>query len=315
MNHLDTARSVIATEIDALHHMAARLSDDFARAVDAILASTGRVVVVGMGKSGIIGNKIAASLASTGTPAFAVHAGEAFHGDLGMIRPDDVALMISNSGETEEVIRLLPFMQHQKNVVIALTGNPDSTLAKNAGFVLDVSVPAEACSNNLAPTSSTTATLVMGDALTVALSDARNFQPEDFARFHPGGSLGRKLLIRVADVMHKRRLPICAPTTNVADLIQTMTRGRLGMALVMDGPALRGIITDGDIRRAFEQGPAMFDLAAADIMTATPKTIHEHERLVVAEAHMLAEKIKQLIALNDKGKVTGVLQIFDLDAH
>jgi len=315
MDYLETARSVINTEIDALQHMRDRLNSDFSDAVKAILASEGRVVVIGMGKSGIIGRKISASLASTGTPAFSVHAGEAFHGDLGMIRPIDIALMISNSGETEELIRLLPFLQHQKNLIIAMTGRLDSTLARNADLVLDVSVAQEACSINLAPTSSTTATLVMGDALTVALSDARNFQPEDFARFHPGGSLGRKLLTRVADVMHKRRLPICAPTTNVADLIQTMTRGRLGMALVMDGPALRGIITDGDIRRAFEQGPALFDLAAADIMTATPKTIHENERLVVAEAHMLAEKIKQLIALNDKGKVTGVLQIFDLDAH
>jgi len=315
MNHLDTARSVIATEIDALHHMAARLTDDFTRAVDAILASTGRVVVVGMGKSGIIGNKIAASLASTGTPAFSVHAGEAFHGDLGMIRPDDVALMISNSGETEEVIRLLPFMQHQKNTVIALTGNPTSTLAKNADCVLDVSVPSEACSNNLAPTSSTTATLVMGDALTVALSDARHFQPEDFARFHPGGSLGRKLLTRVADVMHKRRLPVCAPEVGLGELVQVMTRGRLGMALVMQGKTLRGIITDGDIRRAFEQGPAMFALTAADIMTTAPKTIAQNERLVVAEARMLAEKIKQLIALDAKGQVAGVLQIFDLDTH
>jgi len=315
MNHLDTARTVIATEIDALHHMAARLNDDFTRAVDAILAATGRLVVVGMGKSGIIGNKIAASLASTGTPAFSVHAGEAFHGDLGMIRPDDVALMISNSGETEEVIRLLPFMQHQRNTVIALTGNPTSTLAKNADCVLDVSVPAEACSNNLAPTSSTTATLVMGDALTVALSDARHFQPEDFARFHPGGSLGRKLLTRVADVMHKRKLPVCAPQASFRDVIQTTTQGRLGLALVMDGQTLRGIITDGDIRRAFEKDDAISTLTAADFMTTAPKTIHKNERLTVAEDIMHAGKIKQLIALDDKGKVVGVLQIFDLEPH
>jgi len=315
MDYIDTARQVIDTEIDALHHMRARLNDDFSDAVRAILALKGRVVVVGMGKSGIIGRKIAASLASTGTPAFSVHAGEAFHGDLGMIRASDIALMISNSGETEELIRLLPFMQYQKNLIIAMTGNPDSTLAKNADLVLDVSVPQEACSNNLAPTSSTTATLVMGDALTVALSDARNFQPEDFARFHPGGSLGRKLLTRVADVMHKRRLPVCPPDANFGELVQIMTRGRLGMALVMQGKTLHGIVTDGDIRRAFEQGPAMFDLTAADIMTTTPKTIAQNERLAVAEERMLAEKIKQLIALDDKGQVAGVLQIFDIDQH
>jgi len=315
MDYIDTARQVIDTEIEALQHMRARLNDDFADAVRAILALKGRVVVIGMGKSGIIGRKIAASLASTGTASFSVHPGEAFHGDLGMIRASDVALMISNSGETEELIRLLPFMQYQKNLVIAMTGNPDSTLAKNADLVLDISVPQEACSNNLAPTSSTTATLVMGDALTVALSDARNFQPEDFARFHPGGSLGRKLLTRVADVMHKRRLPVCPPDANFGELVQIMTRGRLGMALVMQGKALHGIVTDGDIRRAFEQGPAMFDLTAADIMTTTPKTIAQSERLAVAEERMLAEKIKQLIALDDKGQVAGVLQIFDIDPH
>ncbi len=190
MDYLDTARGVIATEIDALQQMSNRLNGDFKKAIDCILNMQGRVVVVGMGKSGIVGKKIAATLASTGTPSFSVHPGEAFHGDLGMIRPIDVALMISNSGETEELIRLLPFMQYQKNLVIAMTGNMNSTLARNADVTLDISVPHEACNNNLAPTSSTTATLAMGDALAVVLSTARNFQPEDFARFHPGGSLG-----------------------------------------------------------------------------------------------------------------------------
>jgi len=313
MDHLETARDVMQTEIDALQQMRTRLNSDFSNAVEAILASQGRVVVVGMGKSGIIGHKIAASLASTGTPAFSVHAGEAFHGDLGMIRPIDIALMISNSGETEELIRLLPFMQYQKNLIIAITGKLDSTLARNADWVLDVSVSQEACSNNLAPTSSTTATLVMGDALTVALSDARNFQPEDFARFHPGGSLGRRLLTRVCDVMHKRNLPVCTPAASFRDVIHTTTRGRLGVAIVMDGAKLCGIITDGDIRRAFETERPAVELTAADFMTTTPKTIHQDERLVVAEDIMRTEKIKQLIALHDNGQVAGVLQIFDID--
>jgi len=313
MDYLETARSVIHTEIEALHQMRDRLNSDFSDAVKAILASQGRVVVIGMGKSGIIGRKISASLASTGTPAFSVHAGEAFHGDLGMIRPVDIALMISNSGETEELIRLLPFLQYQKNLIIAMTGRLDSTLAKNADLVLDVSVAQEACSINLAPTSSTTATLVMGDALTVALSDARDFQPEEFARFHPGGSLGRKLLTRVADVMHARNLPICAHTASFRDVIQTITRGRLGLAIVMDGQKLCGIVTDGDVRRAFEKGNSAVTLTAAEFMTAAPKTIQRDERLTVAEEIMQAEKIKELIVLNKNERVVGVLQIFDID--
>jgi len=317
-NPLVIARSVIAAEIAALQGMAERLNNDphqrFAQAVETILATEGRVVVVGMGKSYIIGRKIAASLASTGTPAFSVHAGEAFHGDLGMIRPSDVALMLSNSGETEELIRLLPFLQYQGNRIVAMTGGLTSTLAKNAHVVLDVAVRQEACSNNLAPTSSTTAMLVMGDALTVALSDARGFQPEDFARFHPGGSLGKKLLARVADVMHARALPICAHDARFSEVIQTMTRGRLGLAIVMEGDKLVGVITDGDVRRAFEQGDTA-TLKAAQFMSTAPKTIASSERLVVAEDRMQREKIKELLALDDQGKVAGVLQIFDVDVH
>ena len=313
MDYLDTARGVIATEIDALQQMSNRLNGDFKKAIDSILNMQGRVVVVGMGKSGIVGKKIAATLASTGTPSFSVHPGEAFHGDLGMIRPIDVALMISNSGETEELIRLLPFMQYQKNLVIAMTGNMNSTLARNADVTLDISVPHEACNNNLAPTSSTTATIAMGDALAVVLSTARNFQPEDFARFHPGGSLGRKLLTRIADVMHSRSLPFCAHDANFREVIQTITRGRLGLAIVMNADQLCGVITDGDIRRAFEREDASTKLTASDIMTRTPKTVNQSERLVIAEELMHEEKIKELIVVDDHQRVAGVLQIFDVD--
>jgi arabinose-5-phosphate isomerase len=313
MDYLDKARGVIATEIEALQQMSNRLNGDFEKAIDTILNTQGRVVVVGMGKSGIVGKKIAATLASTGTPSFSVHPGEAFHGDLGMIRPIDVALMISNSGETEELIRLLPFLQYQKNLVIAMTGKTTSTLARNADVTLDISAPHEACNNNLAPTSSTTATIAMGDALAVVLSTARGFQPEDFARFHPGGSLGRKLLTRISDVMHSRALPFCAHDSRFREVIQVITRGRLGLAIVMDRGKLCGVITDGDIRRAFENESASSAFTAADIMTKTPKTIKQSERLVVAEELMREEKIKELIVVDDYEQVAGVLQIFDLD--
>ena len=313
MDYLDKARGVIATEIEALQQMSSRLNGDFENAIDTILNTQGRVVVVGMGKSGIVGKKIAATLASTGTPSFSVHPGEAFHGDLGMIRPIDVALMISNSGETEELIRLLPFLQYQKNLVIAMTGKTTSTLARNADVTLDISAPHEACNNNLAPTSSTTATIAMGDALAVVLSTARGFQPEDFARFHPGGSLGRKLLTRISDVMHSRALPFCAHDSRFREVIQVITRGRLGLAIVMDRGKLCGVITDGDIRRAFENESASSAFTAADIMTKTPKTIKQSERLVVAEELMREEKIKELIVVDDDEQVAGVLQIFDLD--
>lgn len=312
MNRIEKARSTIAQEIAALQAMSMRLDASLVQAIEIIMQMRGRVVVVGMGKSGIIGQKIAATLASTGTPAFFVHPGEAFHGDLGMIKPIDVALLISNSGETEEVIRLLPFLQYQQNKMIAMTGNQNSTLARHADVVLDVGVEREACNNNLAPTSSTTCTLVMGDALAVALSVERNFQPEDFARFHPGGSLGRKLLTRVADVMHKDKLPICKPTDGFRDVVHVINRGRLGLVLVMEGENLAGIITDGDVRRTFDQDVDYRFLTAANIMTRDPKTVTPEVRFADAEAEMRAAKVSALVVLDVESKVLGVLQIFDL---
>jgi arabinose-5-phosphate isomerase len=267
-----------------------------------------------MGKSGLIGKKIAATMASTGTPAFSVHPGEAFHGDLGMIKPIDVVLMISNSGETEELIRILPFLEYQQNPVIAMTGRPDSTLGKHADVVLDVSVEKEACNNNLAPTSSTTAALVMGDALAVVLSTKRDFQPEDFARFHPGGSLGRRLLTRVADVMHKENLPVCAADASFRDAVHLVNRGRLGMALVMAGEELLGIITDGDIRRAFDSDRDYRSIQARDIMSIDPKLASPDERFADAEARIHAARIGGLVVKNDAGRVVGILQIHDLGA-
>ncbi|MCY1347770.1 Arabinose 5-phosphate isomerase KpsF [compost metagenome] len=306
------ARNVVAAEMQALDRMSNRIDGGFEKAIDIIWNARGRVVVVGMGKSGLIGKKIAATMASTGTPAFSVHPGEAFHGDLGMIKPIDVVLMISNSGETEELIRILPFLKHQKNPVIAMTGKVNSTLGRHSDVVLDISVEREACNNNLAPTSSTTATLVMGDALAVVLSVNRDFQPEDFARFHPGGSLGRRLLTRVADVMHKENLPICKPESSFRDVVHVINRGRLGMALVMEGDTLHGVITDGDVRRAFDSDWDYKAIMAKQIMSTDPKQASPDERFADAEARIHAARIGALVVKDDSGRVVGILQIHDL---
>ncbi|MGK3274008.1 KpsF/GutQ family sugar-phosphate isomerase [Comamonas kerstersii] len=312
LDPLAIAQQTLDIEIAALKAMRQRLDHRINQAVEIVLEMRGRVVVVGMGKSGIIGQKIAATLASTGTSAFFVHPGEAFHGDLGMIKPIDVALLISNSGETEEVLRILPFLQYQKNKIIAMTGKMQSTLAQHADVVLDVGVEREACKNNLAPTSSTTNTLAMGDALAVALTEKRNFQPEDFARFHPGGSLGRRLLTRVQDVMCKEPLPVCAPTSSFREVVNAITYGRLGLTLVMDDEVLCGIITDGDVRRAFDTYEDVKSLHAEKIMTANPLTITADTRFADAESYMREKKVSALVVQDTAGKTVGVLQIFGL---
>ena len=309
---LQIAQQTLDIEIEALRAMRARLDGRISQAVDLVLEMRGRVVVVGMGKSGIIGQKIAATLASTGTPAFFVHPGEAFHGDLGMIKPIDVALLISNSGETEEVLRILPVLQYQQNKIVDMTGKMDSTLATHADVVLDVGVEREACKNNLAPTSSTTNTLAMGDALAVALTVKRNFQPEDFARFHPGGSLGRRLLTRVRDAMHKEPLPVCAPHSSFREVVNAITYGRLGLALVMEGESLRGIITDGDVRRAFDAQDDVKHLQAMQIMSGNPLTIAADMRFAEAEAYMREKQVSALVVQDAQGKTVGVLQIYGL---
>lgn len=312
LDPLAIAQQTLDIEIAALKAMRQRLDHRINQAVEMVLEMRGRVVVVGMGKSGIIGQKIAATLASTGTSAFFVHPGEAFHGDLGMIKPIDVALLISNSGETEEVLRILPFLQYQKNKIIAMTGKMQSTLAQHADVVLDVGVEREACKNNLAPTSSTTNTLAMGDALAVALTEKRNFQPEDFARFHPGGSLGRRLLTRVQDVMCKEPLPVCAPTSSFREVVNAITYGRLGLTLVMDDEVLCGIITDGDVRRAFDVYEDVKSLHAEKIMAANPLTINADTRFADAESYMREKKVSALVVQDTAGKTVGVLQIFGL---
>lgn len=311
-DYFEQAVSTVEMEIQALTAMRQRMDGAIAQAIDIVLAMRGRVVVVGMGKSGIIGQKIAATLASTGTSAFFVHPGEAFHGDLGMIKPIDVALLISNSGETEEVLRILPFLKHQQNQIIALTGKKASTLAQHADVVLDVGVEREACNNNLAPTSSTTCTLVMGDALAVALSVARQFQPEDFARFHPGGSLGRKLLTRVQDVMHTQ-LPTVLIGSTLHETVLAMTQGRLGLALVMDQQgALNGLFTDGDLRRALMQNNLSMRETVDRYMSINPLTISPDVRLAEAEELMRSHKVRCLVVVDDAAKPVGLVELFDL---
>ncbi len=313
MTHLASAQQVIRIEAQAISALADQLDDNFTRAVDAILTTRGRLIICGMGKSGIIGKKIVATMASTGTPSFFMHPGEAYHGDLGMVKSEDVFLAISNSGETDEVIKLIPFLKDNQNCLIAMTGNPKSTLAQHANMHLNIAVPAEACPLQLAPTSSTTATLVMGDALAVALMEARGFQPEDFARFHPGGNLGRKLLTRVQHVMKKPPLPSVNLTASVSDIIQTMTSGRLGLCLVADDQGqVQGLISDGDLRRAMVKlGDSFLQADAQTLMTNAPKSISPAARLSEAEEMMTQHKITALL-VKDQGELLGVIEIYDV---
>lgn len=308
---LETAKTALAVQASAVQALVPRIAEPFEAVVELLLHCDGRLVVSGMGKSGLVGRKISATLASTGTPSFFLHPAEALHGDLGMICPGDVILLISNSGETDEVLRLLPALRHFGNTVIAMTGHLDSTLAKAARWTLDISVEREACPLNLAPTTSTLVTMAMGDALAVALMQARDFQPQDFARFHPGGSLGRRLLTRVSDVMH-RELPCVPLGTTLRDTMLTMTAGRLGVALVLDEPGhLAGILTDGDLRRAFTEKAAELEGHVERYMTSSPKVIGADEMWFDAEQLMHQRKIKCLVVLDDQRKPVGIVDIFD----
>lgn len=309
---IESARRTLSTQAQALANLVDQVTEEFAKAVRMILTSKGRTIICGMGKSGLIGKKIAATLASTGTPSFFLHPGEAFHGDLGMIQPEDVLVLISFSGETEELMRLLPSLKSFGNPSIAMVGNIDSTLAKHCDCVLDLSIDKETCPNNLAPTTSTTMTTAMGDALAVALMECRNFQPQDFARFHPGGSLGRKLLTRVKDLMHKDNLPICAPNTTLKDAISVMTHGRMGVVLIQDEGKLLGIFTDGDLRRAMlKESEGMIHKTMTSLMTPNPKTINENVMIVQAEEQMLRDKITLLVVVDDAKNLSGILEIYD----
>ncbi|MFC3285771.1 KpsF/GutQ family sugar-phosphate isomerase [Litchfieldella rifensis] len=310
MSSIEVGRRVFEVQASALQSAASRLGESFDQAVGMILDTPGRVIVSGMGKSGIIGNKIAATLASTGTPSFAVHPAEAYHGDLGMFTRQDVAILISYSGETEEVIRLIPSLRHFAIKTIAVVGNPRSTLGRNADLVLDVSVEREACPNNLAPTTSTTVTLAMGDALAVALIEQRNFQPQDFAAFHPGGSLGRRLLTRVKDVMHAE-VPICCPSDCIKEVIMKITMGELGLAVVVEKGLISGVITDGDLRRALFNHDGLDGLTASSVMTRKPLTISETEMFSDAENIMLKASVTALLVVDANSALKGVLKLQD----
>lgn len=310
-----SGRRVFQIEADGLRAVAARLDGEFSRACQRMLDTPGRVVCTGMGKSGHVARKIAATLASTGTPSFYVHPGEAGHGDLGMVTDADTVLALSYSGEADEILMLLPVLKRQGNAVIAMTGRPHSSLAREADIHLDIAVPAEACPLDLAPTASTTAALAMGDALAVALLDARGFTADDFARSHPAGALGRRLLLHIRDVMHAGdEVPRIGAEASVSEALVEMSRKRLGMTAVVDGDGgLLGLFTDGDLRRTLDD--AALDLRGTRIehvMTRTPRTIRADALAVEAAQIMESHKIAGLLVVDDGNRVVGALNIHDL---
>ena len=313
-HYLDWAKQVLQIEAQSVLEMAAQLDGAFARAVDAVLQSRGRVIVTGMGKSGHIGRKIAATLASTGTPAFFVHPAEAAHGDLGMIVDGAVVLAISNSGESDEIAVILPALKRKNITLIGMTGRPESTLARHADIHLTVAVPQEACPLGLAPTSSTTAALALGDALAVALLRARAFTRDDFALSHPAGSLGKRLLLQVSDVMHTGdELPVVRPDTPFADLIVCMSEKGLGMVAVADEAGyLKGIFTDGDLRRLFQQQRDFSGLTAQAVMGAQPKTITPNRLATEALKTMQQNRVNGLPVCDEAGRLLGALNMHDL---
>ncbi|MCB1568424.1 MAG: KpsF/GutQ family sugar-phosphate isomerase [Xanthomonadales bacterium] len=312
---LSSAKAVIDKQARALDVLLGRIDGSFVRACEAMLGSSGRVVTVGMGKSGHIARKIAATLASTGTPAFYVHPGEACHGDLGMITEADVVLALSNSGETDEVLTIVPVLRRQGNVLISMTGKPHSTLARLSDIHLDVSVAEEACPLGLAPTTSTTAALVMGDALAVAMLEARGFTRQDFARSHPAGSLGRRLLLHICDIMHEgSEIPCVQSDASISQAVMEMSQKRLGMTAVVDADnRLLGVFTDGDLRRTLDDPHADLRTApVASVMGREPKSIAP-DRLAAEAARMMEDhKISAVIVVDEQQRVVGALNIHDL---
>lgn len=311
---LALGRQTLSIEASAVEALVGRINGDFATAVELILGCRGRLIVSGMGKSGHIARKIASTMASTGTPAYFVHPAEASHGDLGMITRDDVLLALSNSGESEELLRIVPLIKRQGARLIAMTGDANSSMAREADVHLDAGVAQEACPHNLAPTASTTAALALGDALAVALLDARGFGPDDFARSHPGGSLGRRLLTHVGDVMRSGdAVPTVGPQAGVTDAILAMSRGGLGLVVVIEeGGRVLGIFTDGDLRRAFEKRIDLQSAAIASVMHPGPRTIAA-ERLAVEAVEMMERyRINALLVADSEGRLQGALNMHDL---
>ena len=305
------ATECLHAESAAIEALIPRLDEHFVRAVATIRNCKGKVVVTGVGKSGHIGSKIAATLASTGTPAFFLNPLDAYHGDLGMLASEDIVLAISYSGATEELLRFLPLIQAKHIQIIGVSGNTDSLLARYSDIHLNIAVEREADPLNLIPTASTTATLALGDALACALVEAKHFQPTDFAALHPGGDLGRKLLAKVEDVMFTESLPFLTPQTLMPEAIEIVTNGKLGIGIVMENEALVGIITDGDIRRAMQRlGQEFFTTPVLEIMSRNPKTISKDAKIVEAGEKMNHHSIHTLIVVNEEGKVMGVVDSF-----
>ena len=315
---IETGKRVLAIEAKAIEELIGRIDRRFAEAVDILHVSKGRVVVTGMGKSGLIGKKISATFASTGTPSFFLHPAEGIHGDIGMVMREDAVLMISNSGETGEIIALLPPFKRMNLRMICLTGRPLSTLAKNSDVVLDVSVKEEACPMNLVPTASTTVALAMGDALAVALLERRGFKEEDFALFHPGGTIGRRLLLTVDEMMHTGSdIPMVDEESNMKDVICVITSKKLGVTTVVDkDKRLAGIITDGDLRRLLERetgmGMDILRLRAREVMTRNPKVLHKGALAVSAVQIMETYSITSLVILDNDRTISGIIHLHDL---
>lgn len=311
---LESARDVIRKEAEAVAGLLDHLDENFEKAVRAILTTSGRVIVTGIGKSGLVGRKIAATFASTGTPSVFLHPTEAFHGDLGIVTENDIVLAISKSGDTSELHQLIPAFKRLGLQIILLTGEIGSPLAERADMVIDCSVKAEACPNNLVPTSSSTAALVMGDALAVALLRMRGFSPEDFAKLHPGGALGRRLLVRVSDVMHTGdKVPIVSESTTVLDTLITMSRGRLGTAVVVDASGrMLGLFTDGDLRRLSERGEQFYERRIGEVMTRNARTINPDA--ILDEVLALCEKYKitVLVAVDKDHRPVGIIHLHDV---
>ena len=309
---IDSVRETLAEQAAALHNLSQQLdSQQYQNALRLIMNCKGHVILSGMGKSGHVGRKMSATLASTGTPSFFIHPAEAFHGDLGMITPYDLLILISASGETDEILKLVPSLKNFGNRIVAITNKGDSTLAKNADAVLELNMASESCPNNLAPTTSTTLTMAIGDALAIAMIHQRKFMPDDFARYHPGGSLGRRLLTRVVDVM-QRDVPTVKVTASFKMVIQRITSGCQGMVVVEDAAGnLAGIITDGDLRRFMEKEDALGSATAEQMMTRAPLTMPEETMIFEAEEIMQKHRVSALLVTDKQNKITGLVRIFD----
>lgn len=308
MTTRDYAIQCIKDEAQAVLDLIPKMNEEFDRAVELMMQCQGKVIVTGVGKSGHIGAKIAATLASTGTPSFFVNPLDVYHGDLGVMSAGDVVIAISNSGQTDELLRFIPMVLHMEIPIIAMTGNPESLLAKYSTCHLNISVAKEACPLNLAPTSSTTATLVMGDALAVALMEQRNFQPQDFAQFHPGGELGKRLLTTAQDVMITENLPLLTEDMHLGEAIILVSKGKLGLGVAIAKDHVIGLITDGDIRRAMEKWQAkFFDRTVGDIMTRTPKMVGPQTKIAEIQKTMNKHKIHNVLVVNDEHQLLGIV--------